>query len=157
MPVYCGECGNEIPADMEFCPTCGSYRNKAINVDDKGMVVRACPSCGREYNSGDVYCGACGHELPDARPTIALRQRKNASIAIMLALIPGFFNIFGLGHFVLKNYARGMMFLVIGIVIMYINGWQLFSTSFFISVIHIGMYLYQCMDIMHLAYSPEDD
>ncbi len=158
MMYVCGECGAEIPEGMDFCSRCGCMRDKAFRVDEGGALSSAvCPGCGAPCGPADLFCGRCGARLELAVQvrTAQPRMRRNGTVAILLALIPGFFNIFGLGHFVLKEWSRGSMFVAITAVIWYLNGWQLSNSSFLVMVVVLGMYMYQAMDILRLAYSPE--
>ncbi len=79
-------------------------------------------------------------------------MNRRGGLALVLGLIPGFFNIFGLGHLVLKQYSRGVMFLVMTAVLWYLNGWQLFSQSFLVSVLSITLFFYQALDLMRHIY-----
>ncbi|MDO5861248.1 MAG: zinc ribbon domain-containing protein [Thermoplasmata archaeon] len=157
MRYVCSECGNEIDSDMDFCPACGCMRDKAFVFDDKGYVSNVCPACGEPYLPGDRYCGKCGTEIPDSvRPMMTPKLRSNGTLAIALALLPGFFNIFGLGHFVLKQYARGAMFLVMTLVLWFLNDWSWRASSVFTMFLDVAVYFYQCMDILRYAYAPEE-
>ncbi len=157
MRYFCGECGEEIPEDMEFCPVCGSYREKAVITDDSGSRLTGCPSCGAPFRSGDTYCASCGKNLGNvnASPPVTMEMQKRGIIAIILALGPGFFNIFGLGHIYLKQYSRGVMFLGISLVLWYLNGWQMFADVFLLRMVDIMMFFYQGMDVMSYINDPE--
>lgn len=155
MKYICHDCGNEIPDDMDFCPRCGCLREKSTPVDDNsGMPLGVCPSCGAKIGFGDAFCGACGAALPQVQ-MIRPKMRKFGGVAMVLALIPGFFNIFGLGHLLLKSWARGLMFLALTAIMFYVNGMSLFPTSFMLSLISVAIYFYQAMDIVRVIYAPE--
>lgn len=155
MTLICGECGGVIPADMDFCPRCGSLRSNARVVND-GRTVGECPSCGGPLGPDDLYCGRCGSRISTGTASQGvMRPRRNANLAIMLALIPGFFNVFGLGHFVLRQYSRGIMFLVISVVLWYLGGWKPFPSSLLLTVLTICVFFYQAMDILRLSYTRE--
>lgn len=159
MRTICGECGAEIPDGMDFCPKCGCMREKAYRIDDSngGMPSSTCPKCGAPCGPADLYCGKCGQKLePTLQFPVQPKMRKNGNLAVFLALVPGFFNIFGLGHLVLKEWSRGIMFLVITVVLWYINGWSFVNTNFVVTIIDLLVYVYQAMDILRLAYKPED-
>lgn len=155
MKYICHDCGYEIPDGMDFCPRCGCMRSKSTPVDDStGMPLGVCPSCGASCNPGDAFCGACGAPLPQTRVMVP-KLRKYGSVALILALVPGFFNIFGLGHLVMRSWSRGIMFLAISVVLFYVNGFSLFSTSFVMTLVCVMVYFYQAMDAIRIAYSPE--
>ncbi len=157
MRYYCSECNREIPSDLDFCPSCGSLKEKARAVNDSGNVVNTCPQCGSPVNAGDRFCGRCGTEVThtDHAPVVTPEFRRNTMLAMMLGLIPGFLNIFGLGHLVLKQYSRGLMFLAMSLIIWYVNGWQLFGSSFMMRMVAIMVYFYQGMDLLRYLNSPE--
>lgn len=157
MTYICGECGAEIPDDMDFCPRCGCVKEKAYRVGDSSAAV--CPSCGNPVGPADLFCGVCGTKLnPVAQfPNIpAPVMRKHGYAAILLAFIPGFFNIYGLGHLVMRKWSRGLMFMAMGLIIWYINGWQLASSSSLVMILNIAVFFYQAIDITRIIYSPED-
>ena len=154
MKYICDDSGYEIPEDMDFCPHCGCMRDKSTPVDDQtGMPLGVCPSCGAKTNPGDSFCGSCGAALPEVRVMVP-KMRKNGTLAIILGLFPGFFNIFGLGHLVMREWSKGAMFLAMSVILIYVNG-GLISTSFLMSILSVAVYFYQCMDLIRAVYSPE--
>lgn len=155
MKYICHDCGYEIPGDMEFCPRCGCLREKSTPVDDNsGMPLGVCPSCGAKTSFGDVYCGSCGATLPQIQ-MVRPKMRKYGTVAMVLALIPGFFNLFGLGHLVLRSWSKGLMFLALTVILFYVNGMTLIPTSFLMSMVCVLVYLYQAMDLFRVVYSSE--
>ena len=112
-----------------------------------------CPKCGAQVPDNAQFCGSCGAQLPQVqfvRPVL----RKHGAIALALGLIPGFFNIFGLGHLVMREWSKGAMFLAMSVILIYVNG-GLISTSFLMSILSVAVYFYQCMDLIRAVYSPE--
>lgn len=87
----CTECGRVCDEDMDFCPHCGS--TKGGNVDPE-MI----PPQFRIVN------GPTG-------PYVAKVNVNKIRLALALALIPGIFDIYGLGHFIMGRYIRGAAFL----------------------------------------------
>lgn len=155
MTKVCGECGHDVPDDMDFCSYCGS--RSTMNVGQTGIPDMVCPSCGTPYGPGDRFCGKCGATLPQITTQMVLsRMRKHGSAAIVVSLIAGFFNVFGLGHLILKEYARGVMFLLMSAIIWYLNDFQLFGGSLIVVLLSVMVYFYQAIDIMKYAYAPED-
>ena len=47
------------------------------------------------------------------------------------------------------------MFLAMSVVLIYINGWSLMSSSFMMAMLSVMVYFYQAMDLMRVVYSPE--
>jgi uncharacterized membrane protein YvbJ len=44
--------GHPVTDDMKFCPVCGT--------DITNVGIRFCPNCGKERQSGDMFCTNCG-------------------------------------------------------------------------------------------------
>ena len=108
-------------------------------------------------NSPALECGKCGAPLPQVSPqAVVARMRKHTNLALMVALVAGFFNVFGLGHIILKSYIRGIMFIVMGVVIWYLNGWNLFGGGFTVTLLTVAVYFYQAIDVTRVAMTPED-
>jgi TM2 domain-containing membrane protein YozV len=102
--------------------------------------MRTCPNCGTRVEDHHINCPKCYAELvpPTQRASgfgnersngsnyqFAPRQqyspprtrRKDPLIAVLLAIIPGLFGIWGLGHIYVGQTARGVQLLITGIVI----------------------------------------
>lgn len=158
MRRICHDCGREIPDDMDFCQYCGCMADKATMVDDNGIPSRTCPSCGAAASMTDSFCGSCGAKLegaPQMMPMMRPVMRRNGPLAFILAVIPGFLNIFGLGHFLMKQWSRGAMFLCMSLVIWYVNGGSMFSSNLLMSMVSILVFIYQLNDISRVIFSPE--
>ena len=157
MRCICHDCGREIPDDMDFCPGCGCLRSRATQVDDTGFPVRTCPKCGAAASMRDLFCGSCGEALGPAPNPVMPRpvMRRNGALAFMLAAVPGFFNIFGLGHFLMKDWTKGIMFLSMSVILWFICGWTFRSPNLIITVISILTFFYQLNDISRVIFSPE--
>lgn len=154
MTYICSECGSEIPDDMDFCPRCGCVKTKAFRMDGDGRLSHArCPGCGHENSPGDTFCGHCGERLQTVAVPM-VRMRKNGTLALILALIPGFFNVFGLGHLLMRSWSRGAMYLAISAVLWYVDPWP-FGSNMMIMVISVMVYMFQAFDVFRLIYSPE--
>lgn len=87
----CKKCGNHIPEGSNFCPICGlpvtegddveisvETENDADESSTRRQVfvglVRKCPSCGAELQTGVAICPQCGHELNTTRGSRALEE-----------------------------------------------------------------------------------
>lgn len=153
MSLICGECGHEIPPGMDFCPACGCMVDKAVHHGDYDLTAE-CPDCGGPLHPGDSFCGSCGAKVSVSSTVYeAPRSGNRGNIAILMALIPGFFNIFGLGHLVMRKYSRGAMFLVMSLVLWYLNGWKLYGDSMFLMILDVAIYFYQAMDLLRITYT----
>ncbi len=159
MKHICGECGAELEEGMDFCPRCGCMKDKSYVIDDSGNTSRVCPQCGEPVGRFDEFCGHCGGKLeqPVAMQMPFPRMKKNGNLALVLAILPGFFNVFGLGHLVMKRYSRGAMFLAMSLILWYLNGWHLSSANLTVMILDILVFFYQSLDIMRVVYGPGDD
>ncbi|RJQ56072.1 MAG: SPFH domain-containing protein, partial [Desulfobacteraceae bacterium] len=52
-PPKCPECGNAIPGDARFCPSCGHQQ----------LVFNRCPDCGKNLPANANFCSRCGHAV----------------------------------------------------------------------------------------------
>lgn len=158
MIFVCSECGREIPDDMDFCPFCGCMKNTAICFDDKGNYSPGvCANCGEPIEPGSHFCGKCGNKVQSSAPAVSVRMtlRKNGMLALMIGLIFGVVNIFGIGHLIMKKWSRGIMFLAISAILLYIDPHFITSSSFYIMAIRMLVFMYQSMDLLGIIYAPE--
>ncbi len=95
----CTECGRVHEEDFDFCPHCGS--TKGGNVDPALIPP--------EFRIVNGPQGAY----------VARINVNRIRLALALALLPGIFDIFGLGHLVLKKYLSGLGFLACTAVVYY--------------------------------------
>ena len=158
MTLVCSECGREIPEGMDFCPFCGRYSDTALRFDDQGRYIDdRCHSCGAELEPDARFCIVCGAPVTQAILNFPGRpqMRKNGQLALIVGLIFGFFNIFGIGHLIMRNWSRAFMFLGITAILMYIDPSLFYSSNLMITLLRVGVYMYQCMDLLALVYRPE--
>lgn len=154
MMYICSQCGNQIPEDAEFCYACGCLRSKALVLDDKGnMDTSRCHMCGNPVGPGECFCGNCGAALVLERG-IPQKMDTRRILAMGLAIVPGFLNIFGLGHLVMRNWSRGFMFLAITIILSVICPFYESSSTMFILILRVGVFMYQMMDIVRVVNNP---
>lgn len=82
----CTECGRVCDEDMDFCPACGS--TKGANIDPAFIPP--------EFKV-----------VENPRGKVIVRVSiVRIRLALMLSLLPGIIDIFGLGHLVMKKYLR---------------------------------------------------
>ncbi len=78
-----------------------------------------CIDCGADVPLGSNGCASCGSTVVRCMDSgTALRV---SLIAKLLALIPGIFNFFGLGHLYLGKYRKAFMFLLASIALRLAN------------------------------------
>ncbi len=163
MRYICRECGNEIDAGSDFCHYCGALKSNAIAIDDQGNPAgeegKVCPVCGAVCPDGVKFCGKCGASLPTETPQPFVPHRLTARdyIALAAGLIPGVVNIFGLGHLVMKKWSRGLMYLAISAVIIYIRWFTPDLSGFMFVVVEMigfGVYIIQSLEVFALIMRP---
>lgn len=163
MRYICHECGKELEEGAEFCYHCGRSKKDALALDDNGTFVNeshTCPNCGQKISDGDAFCQKCGSQVSCSKCVPVLfkpKLRKYGWIGILLAVIPGYFYLFGLGHIWFKSYKRGLIYLLFSIPLIlvtrgYLNG--TFNSTLFM-FLGIAMYLFQAMEVFGLAFMPE--
>jgi Predicted nucleic acid-binding protein, consists of a PIN domain and a Zn-ribbon module len=158
MMYICPECNSEVPSDSDFCQVCGRMVKKfSPSSDDSPVTEKICITCGNELLPNDLFCRKCGtpitkFQISAFKPSLT----KRGKIGLMLALIPGLFNVFGLGHFFFKKWSRGAMFLVFSAVMLYmlfidkVDGIGLYMTI----GISVVLYIIQAIEVLVLAYMP---
>ena len=145
MRYVCPECGSQIDEDSDFCHVCGCLKSKAYAVGE-GTAEGVCPRCGNETLPGELFCGRCGYPLK-AQPPFSFSKRSVA--AMMLALIPGFFSVYGLGHLVMKEWVRGAMFLAMTALYWYMR-MGAGSNGILIILLSVALYIYQASDLFRV-------
>ncbi|AGI47883.1 hypothetical protein TALC_00888 [Thermoplasmatales archaeon BRNA1] len=165
MRRICGECGNEIEDGADFCYFCGATIKSAYSVDDSGAIhnlsenpdSNLCPRCGAENAKENKFCDQCGAPM-DVTRYVTVRPHKLSNtekLALILAILPGALNLFGLGHIVLRKWSRAMMYLCMSAIIIYVRWFTPgLSTSMVIGIEILGFIIYfrQCIDVFRLIY-----
>jgi hypothetical protein len=93
----------------------------------KGEVIMPfCRKCGKEIETDARFCKFCGaNQLvapiqptvpPTPSPTIGL-ETKNSGLAAILALILGFFGLWGVGHIYVGKITKGIVLIILGVFI----------------------------------------
>ena len=167
MTLYCSQCGCEIEEGADFCYQCGALRQNAFDMDDDGNLrpasenaTRVCPTCGFSNPFDDTVCGNCGASLPQVnsvRVPKALDTRDYIILAI--GIIPGCLGVCGLGHLLYGRISRGLMFLVLSLILLYVEFSMGFSdTSTRMIMFRVtGFFLFfkSSMDLLEAAYYPK--
>ncbi|MBQ3735611.1 MAG: zinc ribbon domain-containing protein [Candidatus Methanomethylophilaceae archaeon] len=93
------------------------------------LADRRCPHCGERVPSFSINCPNCYRSIPpedppkeeyriiddDRAPSV---RRVNRKLVAFLAFVPGVFGLFGLGQLYQKDWHKGIMFLLTGILMM---------------------------------------
>ena len=102
-----------------------------------------CPTCRRLVSPEAAYCPVCSAPLRRTSHYSSSRQpysvetastpKKNPRLAAVLALVPGFFGLWGLGHIYAGSIAKGLGLFVAGVI-----AGALFWFSVVLSIILVG-------------------
>ena len=156
---YCMECGSAVEPDADFCYTCGSRRIVDVRSSDNRILMEPghCPYCGHDNIPEAKFCASCGRRIGEFEHSAPTKTRLTSFdlLVIMAALVPGLFNVFGIGHLVARKYSRGVMYLIISAVFLYIrfaSGTLSISTIILLEIIGVVIYLKQMMEIFAIVY-----
>ncbi len=157
--VFCSECGHELEPGADFCYICGSLRTFAVNGDNRVLIEKGvCPFCGNKNAEDAGFCDNCGRGLGEYEFTPVRKTPLSSKdyLIMALAFIPGAFNIFGLGHLLLKKYSRGIMYLLISVVLIYLifcSPELGHSTYFLLQCVGFVIYLKQSFEVLYEIYN----
>jgi hypothetical protein len=92
---------------MPFCYKCGAQLSEGANF---------CKSCGARQDNRDPAIATNSSTLQATSNTVNVKaQGKSMTIVLLLALLPGFFGFWGIGHFYIGKTTRGVVFLICGL------------------------------------------
>lgn len=75
----CENCGNQIPVEAAFCPSCGARAAVEQPAEPEPEtpapdVPKTCPGCGAELPPDAMFCTNCGHKIePQQAPEPPVR------------------------------------------------------------------------------------
>ena len=128
----CTECGRVTEEDMEFCPHCGSL--KGANVE-KELIP---PQYKIVSNPEGTF--------------IVKHDIRRIRWAILLALLPGIVDIFGLGHIIMGKYIRGAAFLAVSAFYYYERYIEYFGISYwYLFGFTLAVFVVQVLDLFHIV------
>ena len=129
------------------------------------MGDRQCPSSGERVPSFSVNCPNCYRSLPgeerqqetyriiddDRAPSV---YRVDRRVVAFLAFIPAVFGLFGLGQMYQRDWRKGFMFLMMGVLMMTVivlintefSGAGVIILTIGLFILFIGGYLIQAFD-----------
>ena len=158
MTRICRGCGNEIADGQEFCYECGAWADQAIDIDDRGGITYAemCLNCGKALPNDSEFCPYCGQKVERAIPEkVSVRRSWNTMdyLSIALAVIPGFFNIFGLGQIVQRRWSKAFIFISMTVILLYLapSFSQNSSSTWVLFLLQIGLFIFSLMDVFSNA------
>jgi hypothetical protein len=151
---YCLECGEAVEPGADFCYRCGSKRIFQVGYNNRLVLKKGeCPYCGHMNVEEAKFCASCGKRIGEFEYTPVRRRPLTGKDYLIMAItfLPGAFFIFGLGHLALKKYSRGLMFLCISAVMIYLRYFTIGSGGsiyIFLEVIGLLVYIKQAMEVL---------
>ncbi len=124
--MFCPNCGKEVQEGASFCPSCGKpilAQGAPIGGVPPSAVptysIKYCNTCGAQVALQAEFCPKCGSRIslqqvmaqPQAMVQPQHVQKKNEGIAAVLSFI-----FIGLGQIYNGEIAKGILFLVVGII-----------------------------------------
>ncbi|MBI0584601.1 MAG: hypothetical protein ISF22_10305 [Methanomassiliicoccus sp.] len=139
----CGYCGCLSPEGAAFCTGCGQI------LDGTGR----CPSCGGSIAAFDRHCAGCGLTL---RHGTKSKVSSRPLAALILAIVPGMFSLWGIGHLFAGKLKKGLLFLFMGLLMMLVGPFPLAFIVLFLpdlaflivvgAIAWVVLWLYQSVD-----------
>jgi len=157
MRYVCTGCGNEIPDGQDFCYVCGSWKKNALSINDEGdtLYANTCTHCNKAIPAGSDYCPHCGEKLEDTNtvPITFRRVRPFTNkdlMAIALAIVPGFFNIFGLGQIVQRRWSRAFVFMAATLLLLYVGPSFLTTANHYtiLVILQVSVFIFSISDVL---------
>jgi len=111
---YCPNCGREVQVGENFCPHCGLRLSQGTGAEQYRSTER--------YDQprdqfADLGQDPQGRYWTDRPPYPSYTPLKSPGVAALLALLPGFFGLFGIGHIYVSKIVSGIVLLVVGIIV----------------------------------------
>jgi len=116
--AYCKKCGKEIEEDVRYCKFCGA----------------------------DQFAAPIQPTVPPTNiqqqplPTVGL-ETKNTGVTAVLALVLGFFGLWGVGHIYVGKLTKGIVLIIIGIFVEWVIG--IFAGIGIIAILSGGSYYWR--------------
>jgi ribosomal protein S27AE len=139
----CINCGEYNYEDSVYCGRCGLLTK----------VSKECPGCHGTIAFSDRYCTTCGKMI---RPGKITRTSVRPIAALIIAMVPGLFSIWGMGHFFAGSPTRGLGFFLLGILMLFAAPLTIFLFAQSIGdllvlavigwIVWFALWLYQSMD-----------
>ena len=127
-----------------------------------------CEECGRVTENPDAdFCYHCGSDggsratqqmMPQGYQPVNVKgggvvyadrnKLRRIPLSLLLALVPGLFDIFGLGHLIIGRWFRGAFFLALSggyYYLRYMSGWEMLQPYLF--VISLAIFVLQMVDL----------
>ena len=105
--VFCQHCGKELPTPAPFfCPHCGKPTTQL------DRTTKFCQNCGAEIDIAAEICPKCGVRI--APSPAARTEKKSEGIAAVCSFL-----FVGLGQIYNGQIGKGIMFIIIGVILIF--------------------------------------
>ena len=163
MRHVCIGCGNEIPEGQEFCYVCGALVKDSLMTNDDGNIINVpyCKNCNSPVPRGLEACPKCGEPADITSIDMGFTRPKKfgamAYIALFLAIVPGFFNVFGLGQIVMKRWSKAFFYICATIMLYYLAPSLMTTSSSYMLLIVVEMFIFllSIMDVYNAVLRGE--
>jgi len=113
-----------------------------------------CDKCGNELQPGAQFCNKCGKPFnaDPIAPQVEFRPLpdtgKSKTLALLLAIIPGLFGIWGIGQIYLGKLGKGILFFGAGVIIALLVIITLPFCSIIFVLLGAAGYIIQVLDVI---------
>jgi len=159
----CTGCGSEIPEGQEFCYVCGAWTKNSLILDDDDQIRYSdmCLNCGKALPNDSEYCPFCGTKVEEHhKETVSVRRPWTMVdyLSVILAVIPGFFNIFGLGQIIQRRWSKAFVFICATILLLYLTPAFMENPSNYWVIVgmQVVLFLFSLMDVFSHVGKRED-
>jgi TM2 domain-containing membrane protein YozV/ribosomal protein L40E len=111
--TFCSKCGKENPPNALYCNNCGNPLTPLPNETN----TKYCSNCGAQIDKNAEICPKCGVRVappPMAAAPAYRPERKSAGLAAVLSFL-----FVGLGQIYNGQIGKGIMFIILGIVFVF--------------------------------------
>lgn len=119
-----------------------------------------CGQCGHDISEDSEFCRWCGAYMDRQENEVHVHIRtdniepQKRTFALLLAIVPGFFDVFGLGHIYLGKYLKGIIFLAVSVILFAINvTMEISSWEIYFTLGTLALFMVQIVDIFKIVYN----
>ena len=116
--------------------------------------MKVCRQCGTEVFEEDGFCSRCGYNgvMLDIDVSTVPVSKSTRMVAMLLAILPGLVNVFGIGHLFLGRYIRAGILLMITAALFLTSGYIPEDWKYPFLILIFVIYFVQAMDVMSIVY-----
>ena len=112
--------------------------------------MKVCRQCGTEVFDGEEFCYSCGYTGEPVECVHEPMDKQSEWIALLLALIPGIFDVFGLGQLYLRSYLKaGLFFTLSAVLYIAVSYYDVKKDDITYMGATMAIFLIQAMDVMN--------